>query len=375
MTAARAAILIEQQRPRPYARSRPIEIAEIELDEPGTGEVQVRVASTGLCHSDLSTVDGTFTRSLPLVLGHEAAGTVERVGPGVTTVAPGDKVVFSFVPSCGRCEWCIIGRPALCEPGKRTAFGGTLLRDARRLRWRGESIYHHLGVSGFAERTICAEESLVRVPPDTPLEIAALFGCAALTGLGAVLNTARVEPGSSVAIFGAGGVGLMALLGAIVAGATRIVVVDPFAEKRALAEQLGATHTIDPASGAAAERIRDVIPRGVAYAFEAAGSAAALEQAYPSTGAGGTTVAIGLPRADATAAIGHSLLVREERTVRGSFMGSAVPRRDIPRYVELWRNGRLPVDRLVTNHFALEELNEALDALANGEVVRSVCVL
>lgn len=374
-TTARAALLVDQHRPRPYRDSRPIEIAEISLDAPGPGEVQVRIASTGLCHSDLSTVDGTFARSLPLVLGHEAAGTVEAVGAGVEDLVPGDKVVFSFVPSCGRCTWCAVGRPALCEPGKRTAFGGTLLGGQRRLHRGGDALWHHLGVSGFAERTICAQESLVRIPPDTPLDIASLFGCAALTGLGAVFNTARVEPGASVAIFGAGGVGLMALLGAIVAGATQIVVVDPVAEKRALATELGATHAIDPARGPAAQQIQSVVPGGVAYAFEAAGSAAALEQAYNALAPGGAAVAIGLPRADATAAIGHSLLVREERQLRGSFMGSSVPRRDIPRYIALWRAGRLPVERLVSRRFALDELNDALDALAAGDVVRAVCTL
>ena len=372
---ARAAILLDDSRPRPYAHSRPVVVEEIELDPPGPGEAVVRIASVGLCHSDLSTVDGTFKRALPLVLGHEAAGVVEEVGSGVTTVQPGDKVVFSFIPSCGHCEWCSVGRPALCIPGRRSAFGGTLLSGARRFLRHGEAISHFLGVSGFAERTVCDAGSLVPVPGDTPLEIAALFGCAALTGIGAVLNTARVEPGASVAIFGAGGVGMMALLGARVAGASTIVVVDPVAAKREFALEMGATAVVDPALGDAGETVREIAGLGVQYAFETAGNVHALEAAYASTGVGGTTVAVGLPRADATAAIPHSLTVREERTLRGSFMGSAVPRRDIPRYLALWRAGRLPVEKLVSATFALDAINEAFDALAEGKVIRSVCTL
>ncbi|HEX3464549.1 MAG TPA: zinc-binding dehydrogenase [Candidatus Elarobacter sp.] len=375
-TTARAAILLRQGGPRPYAEDRPVEVAEVELDPLEYGEVQVAIGSAGVCHSDLSTVDGTFAqRPLPMVLGHEAAGTVEAIGPGVSRVRPGDKVVFSFVPMCGHCAECASGRPALCENGNRANTAGTLLRGARRMRRGGEPLYSQLGVGGFAQRTICAEESLVRIPADTPLEIAALFGCAALTGLGAVLNAANVEAGTSVAIFGAGGVGLMALLGALVAGATSIVVVDPVAEKRALAEELGATATVDSNAGDPAEQVRAALgKRGARYAFEAAGNVHALEAAYASTGSGGTTVAVGIPHHERTAAISHSLLVRQDRTLKGSFMGSSVPQRDIPRYIALWRAGRLPVERLITGRIGLDELNESLDALAGGRAVRTILV-
>jgi alcohol dehydrogenase len=372
---ARAAVLVRQAAPRPYASSRPIEIAEIELDPLEYGEVEVAVASAGVCHSDLSTVDATWTRPVPMVIGHEAAGTVEAVGPGVSRVKPGDKVVFSFVPMCGHCVECASGRPALCELGNRANLDGTLLRGARRLRRDGEPLSMQLGVGGFAQRTICAEESLIRIPADTPLEIAALFGCAALTGLGAVLNAAKVEPGTSVAIFGAGGVGLMALLGARVAGATEIVVVDPFAEKRAVAAELGATATVDPSGGDVAAQVRAALGgRGARYAFEAAGNVTALESAFASTRSDGTTFAVGLPRNEATATIAHGLLVRQDRTLKGSFMGSSVPQRDIPRYIALWRAGRLPVERLITGTIGLDQLNESLDALADGRAVRTVCV-
>jgi alcohol dehydrogenase len=233
-----------------------------------------------------------------------------------------------------------------------------------------------LGVGGFAERTVCAEESLVRIPADTPLDIAALFGCAALTGLSAVLNSAKVEAGTSVAIFGAGGVGLMTLFGAIIAGATEIVFVDPVAEKRALAHELGATATVDPTAGNAAAEVRGILAdRGADYTFEAAGNVGALESAYMATAPGGTTVAVGLPRSDATAAIPHSLLVRNECTLKGSFMGSAVPQRDIPRYIALWRAGRLPIERLVSGTIGLGGLNAALDALADGRAIRTMCAI
>ena len=374
-TTARAAVLVRQAAPRPYASSRPIEIAKVELDPLEYGEVQVAVASAGVCHSDLSTVDATFVRPTPLVIGHEAAGTVEAVGPGVTRVQPGDKVVFSFVPTCGHCIECASGRPALCEPGNRANAAATLMRGARRMRRNGEPLSMQLGVGGFATRTICAEESLVRIPAATPLNIAALFGCAALTGLGAIFNAAKVEPGTSVAIFGAGGVGLMALLGSRVASATDIVVVDPVPEKRALAAELGATATIDPAAGDVAEQIRAALHgRGAHYAIEAAGNTKVLEDAYASTAPGGTTVAVGLPRAEATAAIPHHLFVRQDRTLKGSFMGSSVPQRDIPRYIALWSAGKLPVERLVTGTTTLDGLNEALDALAEGRAVRTICV-
>jgi alcohol dehydrogenase len=371
----RAAILLRQGDSRPYAASRPVEVAEIELAELRHGDVQVAIASAGVCHSDLSHLDMTFVRPLPMVLGHEAAGTVEAVGAGVTRVAPGDKVVLSFVPMCGHCVECASGRPALCEPGNRANMAGTLMGGARPMLRDGEPLYTQLGVGGFAERTVCVEESLIRIPDDTPLDIAALFGCAALTGLGAVFNTAQVEAGTSVAIFGAGGVGLMALLGAVVAGATSIVVVDPVAEKRELAISLGATATVDPSEGEAPRQVRAALGgHGARYAFEAAGNAKVLENAFAATGNGGTTVAIGLPRVEATAAISPNLLVRQDRTLKGSFMGSAVPQRDIPRYIALWRAGRLPVERLITGTIGLDRINESLDALAEGRVVRSVCV-
>ena len=211
----RAAILLEMGRPRPYAESRPVVVDEVELEEPGYGEVLVELKAAGICHSDLSVVDGSRPRPTPMVLGHEAAGIVRATGPGVTAVQAGDHVVFTFVPMCGRCTYCTSGRPALCELGNAANARGELLRGGRRFHRHGQPVHHHLGVSAFAQFTVAAEESLIKIDPDIPFDVAAVFGCAVMTGVGAVVNTARVEPGSSVAVFGLGGVGLAAVMGAV----------------------------------------------------------------------------------------------------------------------------------------------------------------
>ena len=369
----RAAILSDFDHERPYAKTKPLSIEELELEEPSYGEVLVRVESAGVCHSDLSTIQGILTKPLPIVLGHEAAGIVERVGPGVTTLSPGDKVVFSFVPTCGKCTPCVSGRPALCEPGNRANAAADLLRGTRRFRRNGVTIGHHLGVSGFSEYTVAAEESLIRIPSDVPGEIAAVFGCAALTGLGGVIHAARVEPGMSVAIFGGGGVGLMALLGALLVGAYPIIVVDPVEKKRKKALELGATVAIDPTAGDTAKQLKDATGgEGPQFAFEVSGTTRAFEEAVVSVARGGTMVAIGIPRGSEKAQISPALLVYGDRTLRGAFMSSSVPRRDIPRYVELWRAGKLPVEKLISGTMGLEKLNEAMDALASGEAFRTM---
>ena len=369
----RVAILSDFQPSRPYASSRPLSIEEIELEEPGYGEALVRIESAGVCHSDLSTIDGILTKPLPIVLGHEAAGVVERIGPGVTSVKAGDKVVFSFVPTCGKCVWCASGRPALCEQGNAANAAADLLRGARRFKRNGEMIGHHLGVSGFSEYTVAAEESLVRIPADVPGEISAAFGCAALTGLGAVFYAARVVPGTSVAIFGGGGVGLMALFGALIVGAHPIIVVDPVEKKRKKALELGADAVVDATSPDALKEIKAITKSdGAAYVFEVSGTINGFEQAVMATARGGTMVAVGIPRGSEKAAISPAQLVYGDRTIRGAFMSSAVPRRDIPRYVELWRAGKLPVEKLVSGTIGIDRLNEAMDELASGEALRTM---
>lgn len=369
----RAAVLRASGLPRPYAQTRPLDVCEIELAGPGPGELLVRVGAAGLCHSDLSVIDGSRPRPLPMVLGHEAAGTVEHCGPGVEGFAVGDQVVFAFVPSCGACLPCAEGRPALCEPGAAANTAGVLLGGGRRWCEDGVAVAHHLGISGFAGHVVTSARSAVRIDPGLPLEIAALFGCAVMTGVGAVVNTARVPPGASVAVFGLGGVGLACVLGAVASGAHPIVVVDPVADKRALALTLGATHAIDAGEDAVAA-VQAASGGGAAFVFESVGSEAVLAQAYAATRRGGTTVATGLPHPSRMFSVPAVSLVAEERTVRGSYMGSAVPRRDLPRFVAMYQAGLLPVDRLLTHRLGLDDINAGFDRLALGEGVRQVVV-
>lgn len=368
-----AAVLYEMNKPAPYARSAPLVIEEVELEPPGPGEALVEVAAAGLCHSDLSVIDGSRPRPMPMVLGLEASGVVVEVGKGVDDLRPGDHVVFSFVPMCGRCPPCAVGRPALCERGAQANGRGTLLGGARRFRARrGEPLYHHLGVSAFSRHTVAARESLIPIAAEVPLEKAALFGCAVMTGVGAVVNTARVEPGARVAIFGLGGVGLAAVLGARLAGALQIVAVDLLEKKLELARGLGATHTVSAGEGKAVETLREITRGGADYAFEAVGSARVLAQAYAGTRRGGKTVTIGLPHPDQRLDLQAVSLVAEERTLLGSYMGSAVPTRDVPRFLELYLAGRLPVDALVSERIELASVNAAFDALRDGAVVRQL---
>jgi alcohol dehydrogenase len=366
-----AAVLRAVTDQRPYTASRPMQLEEVELLAPRAGELLVRVEAAGVCHSDLSVVDGSRIRPLPMALGHEAAGVVEEVGPGVRDVVPGDHVVLTFVPSCGLCAECSSGRPALCIPAAAANGSGALLHGPSLLRDRdGKLVHHHLGVSGFARHAVVARESAVVVPKDVPLSTVALFGCAVLTGAGAVLNTAGVRPGQSVAIFGLGGVGLAAVMGAGVAGAWPIVAVDPVEAKRRLALELGATAAFAPEE--AEEAIKDLTRGGAEVGFEAAGVPAVLEAAFRSTRRGGTTVAMGLPHPSRTLTLPALAFAGEGRTLSGSYMGSSAPQRDVPRYMALWKAGRMPVDRLQSAAMPLEKINEAFEALAAGAAVRQV---
>jgi len=369
-----AAILTDIGREPPYAASRPLVVEEVELDEPGPGEVLVRIRAAGLCHSDLSVIDGNRPRPIPMVLGHEAAGTVAAVGTGVEDLKPGDHVVAAFVPCCGRCEPCIGGRPALCEPGLAANTAGTLLSGRRRLRRGRHEVNHHLGVSGFAEYAVLARESLVAIDPALPFEHAALFGCAVMTGVGAVLNTAAVPRGASVAVVGLGGVGLAALLGARTREPSALVAVDLSDQKLATARELGATTVVSAGAPDAVEQVREATGGGVQYAFEMAGSVAALDLAYRITRRGGTTVTAGLSHPDRRFSLPHLNLVAEERTLKGSYLGSCAPSRDIPLYAAMHATGQLPVDRLLSERIRLEQINEAFDRLAAGTTLRQVVV-
>ncbi|MBT9490305.1 MAG: zinc-dependent alcohol dehydrogenase family protein [Rubrivivax sp.] len=368
----RAAVLLAMGLPAPYAQSQPLKILELELDPPGPGEVRVRVLAAGLCHSDLSVINGDRPRPLPMVIGHESAGEVLECGPGVTDLAPGDRVVMVFMPSCGGCLPCAEGRPALCEPGAAANGAGVLLGNTRRLRLDGEYVNHHVGVSCFAEQCVVSRRSCVKVNADLSPAEAALFGCAVLTGVGAVINTAKVGAGSTVAVLGLGGVGFSALLAAAASGARELVAIDLSDSKLALARELGATATVNAASPDAAAQVRALTKGGVDYAFEMAGAIPALELAWQITRRGGSTVTAGLPHPDKRFALPPVQMVAEERTLRGSYIGSAVPARDIPRYIELYRRGRLPVDRLMGERLALDDINRGLDRLAAGQAMRDV---
>lgn len=373
MTRMRAAVLHATGAAAPYAQSRPLRIEEVDLAPPGPGEMRVRVTAAGLCHSDLSVIDGSRPRPMPMVLGHEATGEVVELGRDTAGFLPGDRVVFSFVPMCGHCAPCASGRPVLCEPGAAANASGTLLAGAGRLRdGAGAALHHHLGVSGFAEYAVVSSRSAVRIDADLPPRIAALFGCAVMTGVGAVVNTAAVRPGQSVAVFGLGGVGLSALLGARACSAFPLVAVDVAPEKLRLARELGASHCIDAREGDVVQAVRDATGGGAEVALETAGNEQVLAIAYAATRRGGTTITAGLPAPDRLLSISAVSLAAEERTLKGSYMGSAVPARDIPRFIALYRNGQLPVDRLLTHTLSLDEINLGFDRLARGEAIRQV---
>ncbi len=368
----RAAVLEAMGADRPYSTSNPLTIAELELEQPGPGEVLVRIAAAGLCHSDLSVIDGNRPRPTPMALGHEASGIIEETGPGVTGLATGDHVVLVFVPSCGQCLACSGGRPALCEPGAASNGAGTLLTGTKRLSRDGVSVNHHLGVSAFAEYATVSTQSVIKIDPGFDLVKAALFGCAVLTGFGAVVNTGRVPPGASTAVVGLGGVGLCALLGAQASGARQIVAVDLADDKLKLAMELGATHTVNAGDDDAVEQIKALTDGGVDFAFEMAGSVHALRLAYNITARGGTTITAGLPNPGHKLDIPAVSLVAEERTLKGSYIGACIPRRDLPRYMSLYNQGKLPVDKLLSDVISLEEINVGFERLASGESVRQV---
>ena len=369
----RAAVIRQMELPRPYSKSLPLSIEEVELDGPKEGEVLVQVAGAGLCHSDLSVINGSRPRPVPMVMGHEAAGIVRDVGPGVKDLKPDDHVVFSFVPCCGGCSMCAVGRAPLCEPAYEAAITGQLLNGGRRFSVPGgEEINHHQGVSGYSEFTVAAPESLIKIEKSYPIETATLFGCAIMTGVGAVVNTAKVQPGTTTAVFGVGGVGLSVVLGLKLVGAYPIIAVDTLMNKLDLAKQAGATHLINASEVDPVSALRDLTGGGATDVFEAVGSEKALAQAYAATRKGGRTITVGLPSPESELRIPALSIVAEERQLLGSYMGSCVPKRDIPRFLELYREGRLQVDVLNSRFISLDQVNEGFDALDQGEVARQI---
>jgi len=370
----RAALLRQIGVSGPYSQTRPLEIAEVELDPPGFGEVLIKIKVAGFCHSDLSVINGDRPRGVPMVLGHESSAEVVQVGPGVSDLHPGDHVVMVFVPSCGCCTPCMEGRPALCEPGAAANTQGTLLSGERRLHIGDEYLNHHIGVSCFADYAVVSRRSCVKVNVDISHREAALFGCAVLTGAGAVVNRARLRVGDTAAVVGLGGVGLSALLAAVAGGARRVVAIDLSDEKLALAKELGATHVINPKTLKSDDDLIDAAGGRVDFGFDMAGAVPAFETAYKLTRRGGTTITSGLPNPKLSFPLSLSQMVGEEREIRGSYLGSGVPAVDINRYIDLYRAGRLPVDKLLGESFTLDQVNEGFDHLASGSSLRDAVI-
>jgi Zn-dependent alcohol dehydrogenase len=348
-------------------------VTELDLAPPGPGEALVRLHASGVCHSDLNAIDGTAATRCPTVLGHEGAGVVEGTGDGVD-LAPGTRVVLSWLPACGRCEECLRDLGHLCATAWEGMASGGLLDGRPRLSRGGEPVYHYSFLSAFAERTIVPAACCIPIPDGVPFDVAALAGCAVATGTGAVWRTARVRPGDRVAVIGCGGVGMSAVLGAVAAGAHPVVAVDVAQAKLAAAEELGATHAVAWAGSAeaTAERVADVSGGGVDYAFEATGRPEAALAAFLSTRARGAAVLIGIPAADATIALPALPIPRLERRILGSIYGSSRPARDFPALLELYRRGRLPLDRLVSLRLPLDAVEDAFDAMRGGEALRVV---
>jgi S-(hydroxymethyl)glutathione dehydrogenase/alcohol dehydrogenase len=352
---------------------KPLAVDDVDLEAPRPDEVCVRIAATGVCHSDLHYIRGDLPYPLPVILGHEAAGVVEAAGSAVATVRPGDHVVLLFAPACGRCRYCDAGRPHLCE--MRYRVRGKMPDGTTRLRWRGREVHHFTCVSSWAERVVVPESGVLRIGEEIPFTVAALLGCAVTTGVGAVMNTAQVRPGTSVAVFGTGGVGMNVIQGARIAGAAVIIAVDLLEHRLEAARRFGATHTINAGEEDPVRTIHTLTHGGADYAFEVIGRAAVVRQAVDSLARGGVAVAVGLPAAREEYAVPGPALVLNERTLHGCFYGSARLRHDIPRLLELYQGKRLLLDELVTATYPLDRVNDAVAALDRGEGLRGLLVM
>lgn len=347
-------------------------VDDVELDKPHEGEVLVRVSHCGVCHSDLHFIDGSLPTAVPALLGHEAGGVVEEVGPGVSELEPGDKVILTLRPPCGRCYWCVRGEQSICPT--YASMGGTLPDGGTRLAHQGRIVFRAgVFLGAFAEKAVVPASGAVKVPADTPLDIAAVIGCSVQTGVGAVLNTAKVPAGATVLIFGLGGVGISIAQGARIAGASRVIGVDPVAERREQAGAFGVTDTVDPGSGnvvSAAFDLTDGV--GVDFAFDAVGRASLVETAVGATRAGGTTVMVGVPRLDEQLSLPAAMFGLPEKKLIGCFLGSSNPHREFPRLLSLWRAGKLDLDGMVTARRPLDGINDAFADMKAGAGIRTV---
>lgn len=355
-----------------YGLNEPFVIEELELEPPREGEVLVEMVGGGICHSDWSIVTGTISKPFPIVLGHEGSARVLEVGPKVTLVKPGDPVIMSFIPECGACYYCLSGRSQICD-GIAHLRGGTLAGGGTRFKLGGQDVFHFNGVSSYAKYAVVPERATVRVDPRVPLDKAALIGCAVSTGVGAVISTAKVEPGSTVAVIGAGGVGLNVIQGAEMVNASRIIAIDVMPYKLELAREFGATDTVNATDGDPVKAVMDLTGgRGVDYAFEAIGRPETISQAFEMLGKAGTAVAIGIAPKNTPISIPPQNLVYGERKLVGSMYGSTRPRADFARFVDLYLAGKLKLDQLVTREWRLSEINEAFRAMNAGEVARGI---
>jgi S-(hydroxymethyl)glutathione dehydrogenase/alcohol dehydrogenase len=354
--------------------NKPISVETIEVDSPRRGEVMIRMGACGVCHSDHSATNGTIPLPPPLVLGHEAAGTICEVGEGVADVAVGDSVVVSWIPMCGKCRYCVMGRPALCDMGARATI--TLPDGTSRLKdGAGKALNHMAGVGVMAEYATVHRDNVIKIDPRIPADKAAIVGCAVMTGVGAALNTARVAPGSSCAVFGAGGVGLNAIQGCALAGAETVIAVDTSDKKLEFARVFGATHTVNPTTdGDAALKIMQLSGGGVDYAFECIGLGATIQQAYNCVHKGGTAVVVGVAKPSETVTLGAFLMPFQEKVLTGSMYGSARPSVDFPRLLALYQAGRLKLDELVTATYSIDEAPRAFEDMLAGVNARGVIV-
>jgi len=343
---------------------KPVAIEEVRVRDPRPGEVRVAIRAAGLCHSDLSVIDGTIPYPVPVVLGHEGAGVVDAVGAGVTSVKEGDAVILSTLAHCGRCRACEVGRPTECRNAPNP-------KETQPFTLDGQPAYQFANTSAFVERTVVREQGAIPIDPRVPFDRAALIGCCIMTGFGAVVNRARVETGASMAVFGLGGIGLSCVQGGVLAGAAQIIAVDVVGEKLELARRLGATHTLDATRDDPVAAIRDLTRGGADYTFEAVGNLAVIKQALDALGPGGTLTIVGVPKLGSSIdLVVHALY--QNKAILGCRYGAARPRRDFPLLADLYLSGRLKIDELITRHYALEEFGRALDDLRGGHLARGV---
>lgn len=354
------------------APNTPFTIETLTLDAPRPGEVQVRIAASGVCHSDYHLATGTTRHPMPVVCGHEGAGVVEAVGEGVTRVRPGDHVTLSWTPDCGECFYCQRGKPNLCETYTDPIWAGTMLDGTTRLHRGSDPVYHYCGLATFAEYVVVPQESCVPIRKDVPLQTAALVGCAVATGVGAVLYTAGLRPGESVVVFGVGGVGLNIVQGAALAGAYPIIAVDLNETKMKLAREFGATHTLISGDDTL-RRIRDLTGgRGADYAFEAVGIPSLQEFSLEAIRPGGMVVLAGLSAMGTGTNLPGAVITRQEKTVKGSYYGTVSPQRDFPMLLDLYMAGKLKLDQLISREYRLDQINEAFESMLTGEVARGI---